>query len=97
VGDLWQGMKRAAMTGAAKAAVGAEQAVRRLDLQRQIAEREGAAEAEYAAIGRAVVAAVRAGGPAPDGTEAHIAALRGIEEDTRRLRSELEGVTHPAR
>jgi hypothetical protein len=97
VPDLWQGMKRAAITGAARAAAEAEQTVRRIDLQRQIAGREAAAEAEYAAIGRTVAATVRAGGPTPDGTAARISALRDIEENLQRLRGELADLSHPTR
>ena len=86
---LWDGVKRAAISGAAKAAVGAEQAVRRLDLQRRIAERQAAADAECAAIGRLVIAAVRAGAEPPAGAARHIEEVEAAEVDVERLRAEL--------
>jgi len=89
VPGIWEGMKRVAITGAAKAAVGAEQAVRRLDLQRQIIDRQAAADAECAAIGRLVIAAVRAGGDAPPGAAVHVQRTLAADEVVERLRAEL--------
>ncbi len=86
---LWDGMKKAAVQGAARVAVGAEQAARKLDLQRQLGRNEGQIEARYAAIGRLTVAAMQAGTPGPDGAEAHLRAIEAAEAEMARLKAEL--------
>lgn len=90
---MWDGMRRAAISGAARATVGAEQAMRRVDLQRRIAERQAAAEARYAAVGRVVARAAEAGTPAPGGTEGHLEAARAADAEVAALRAELDALT----
>ena len=87
---VWDSMRKAAIAGAAHVAVSAEQAARRLDLQRRMGEQEAAAEAHYAALGRLAAAALRAGGPPLPGGEAHLAALGAAEAAVAGLRAELD-------
>ena len=90
---MWDGMRRAAISGAARATVGAEQAMRRVDLQRRIAERLAAAEARYAAVGRLVAGTVEGGAAAPAGAAGHLEAARAADAEVAALRAELDALT----
>jgi hypothetical protein len=90
----WEGVKKAALQGAARIAVSGEQLARRLDLQRRIAQQQGRIEGHYAAIGRLVVGALRAqpDGQAlqvPDGVRAHLDAIAAAEAEIAHLQAEL--------
>ncbi len=87
---MWEGMKKAAMQGAARVAVSAENAAKKLEFQSRLGQQEGHMEARYAAIGRLTVAAMRAGTPGPDGAEAHLRAIEAAEAEIARLRAELD-------
>ena len=78
------------MQGAARVAVSAENAARKLELQRRLGQQEGQIEARYAAIGRLTVTAMRAGAPGPDGADAHLRAIEAAEAEMARLRAELD-------
>lgn len=85
---LWDGMKKAAVQGAARVAVGAENAARKLEIQRRLGQQEGQVEARYAAIGRLTVAAMRSGAPGPGGAEAHLRAIEAAEAEIASLNAE---------
>jgi hypothetical protein len=86
---MWGGLKKAAMTGAARVAVGAEQAARRLETQRRLGAQEAALEARYAALGRLVAGAARGGGTLPPGGAEHVAAAEALEAEVAALRAEV--------
>ena len=87
--SFWQGVRRAAATGAAKATVAAENAVRRLELQRRMSQAEADQSRRYAAIGQALVAAVRAGATPPRGVTVDLGALDAGDAQVARLRAEI--------
>jgi hypothetical protein len=87
--SFWQGVRKAAAEGAAKATAAAETAVRRLELQRRVAQLETEQARRFALIGQAVVAAMRAGATMPTGVTIDLASLDAAEAELARLRAEI--------
>ena len=67
MGSVWEGIRKAAATGAAKAQTAAENAVHRMEIQRRISQHEDELQSAFAGIGRELYAAVRGGQPVPEG------------------------------
>ena len=86
---VWDSMKKAAITGAAHMAVSAEQAARRLEVQRRLGQQEADLEGRYAALGRLAAAAFRGGGLLPTSAQEHVAAAEAAEAAIAALRAEL--------
>jgi hypothetical protein len=89
MGSLWEGIRKAAATGAAKAQTAAENALHRLELQKKIAQREAELAQTFTAIGRETYAVVRGGGQAPAGVTVDAVAIAGVEAEIERLKAEL--------
>ncbi len=86
---FWDGVRKAAMTGATRVAVQADVTVRRLELQRAIARQRRQIEERCLSIGGTVVANARTGTPPPPDTRDDIAAVAAAEAEIARLEQEL--------
>ncbi len=93
---FWDGVRKAAMTGATRVAVQADVTVRRLELQRAIARQRRQIEERCLSIGGTVVAHARAGAAPPADTRDDIAAVAAAEAEIARLEQELTSLGQAA-
>ena len=85
----WRDVRKAAAAGLSRVVAATDVAVRRLDLQRQLASERIAQDRTFAAIGRAVAARVKDGEDPPAGTQTLFAELQRIEGRIAELEEEL--------
>jgi hypothetical protein len=93
--SFWEGLRRAAATGAARATQAAELAMRRIEIQRELAAQEARLTQAYAALGQALVQAVRSGATPPPGVTVDLASLDAAEAEVARLRAALAALAAP--
>lgn len=89
MGSVWEGIRKAAATGAAKAQTAAENAVHRMEIQRRISQHEDELQSAFAGIGRELYAAVRGGQPVPEGVNVDVAALSALEAAIAQLKVDI--------